>query len=384
MPPDHSSSRRAQPLRQARNNPTRSSDSLLRSFGAGDYGNQVRGGQVERGPVEIFPAITSFADAITALPKELVRHFTLLKEVDAKIFAPEDALHKLVYTALHTAPPAPSVQYDPTNFTSSQQNTLVPPSVNGSVINSQGGSIAGDQELLMAIFDPANIPRRQLFRQCSYTMQEMLVSLDEKNHVLSTANECLAKHLRRIDELLPHIEQEISDEARYGSTTHWAYSENRAPKPADRARREPPVISREAQLQAEEAAARSDARKQAMLAKKIRTNVVESDFDDNANRKSKKPRPIEVNSTAGSGVSNGTTNGGSVKRRKIDKGPAGGAVMERSISGVLSNNGTSRGKNASPRETPIPEPKKRAKTSANNGQPRKRYETVWVIYISEC
>lgn len=388
MPPDVSSSmRRAQPVRQARTNPSRSSASLLRTFGSGDAGSGLRNGRGAQDSIDIFPAITAFADAITALPKELVRHFTLLKEVDAKIFAPEDSLHRLVHAAINTPIlEPPPVQSDLAASVHSQQNNVAPSSVNGSIVNGQAGSVtshADAQDPTSIIYNHANIPRRQLYRQCMYTMQEMLVSLDEKNHVLSTANECLSKHLRRIDDLYPHIENEISEEARYGSTTHWAYSENRLPKPSDRTRRDGPAISREAQQQAEEAAARSDARKQAMLAKKGRgQNVVESDFDDSANKKvhgnSKKSRPADAMFSTGANASNGTANGGPAKRRKVEKGATSGLAMERSMNGVYNSAGASKGKNASPRETPVPETKKKTKsTNAANGQPRKRYVSMF-------
>jgi hypothetical protein len=63
------------------------------------------------------------------------------------------------------------------------------------------------------------------------------------------------------------------------------------------------------------------------------------------------------------------------KRRKIEKGVAGGAVMERSLSGVYGTNGVvSKGKINSPSETPVPEAAKRKAKSAaaTNGHARKR------------
>lgn len=398
-PSDLLSSRRAQPVRQARQNPTRSSSSLLNSYGSRDaIGGTLSNRQIQPETVEIFPAITHFADAITALPKELVRHFTLLKEVDAKIFAPEAALGQLVDAALNAPLPAKRPLSDldvsaPTSVPASAAE-----SVNGSVLNDQTGSnivVADDahgHSATIAAYDPENMPRRQLFHQCAYTMQEMLLSLDEKNHVISTANEALNKELRRLDECFPYIEQEISEEARYGSTTHWAYPESRVNKPADRTRRDgAPTnhISREAQLHADEAAARSEARKQAMLAKKGRTHQVDSDFDDHHEKgrdsakrphgNVKKGRPADATSSVGLGITNGAAgNGPATKRRKVDKAPN-GVAMERSLSGVFGANGASvKNKVASPRGTPIPEAaKKKAKAAAQiNGQARKRYDDL--------
>ncbi|CRK43327.1 hypothetical protein BN1723_019162, partial [Verticillium longisporum] len=244
-------------------------------------------------PIDIFPAVTHFADAITALPKELVRHFTLLKEVDAKIFAPEETLFNLVDAAMAPVaaaqPPAPNeatTSLAPVSATMSAQNsstgvahsTQVPPAP--SVADSHAPSASGG---------PNPDPRRQLYQQVAIKIQEMLGSLEEKNHVISTANDALQKQLARIDEVWPHVENEFSDEAKWGSTTHWAYPENRAGNKAahaERSRREgAAAISAAAQALADEAAARSDARKQAVQAKKnLKTQNHDMDLDDNEGR----------------------------------------------------------------------------------------------------
>jgi hypothetical protein len=347
-------------------------------------------------PVEIFPAITHFADAITALPKELVRHFTLLKEVDAKIFAPEEDLAKLVEHALNASPPqrpAPVELYHALGPTSAPMSAHG--SINGSTVNGHSGSAvsaleAGDAyNTANSAWDPANIPRRQIFQHCAYTMQNMLVSLDEKNHVISTAAEALNKQLARIDDCFPYVEQEVSEEARNGSTTHWAYPENRVPK-AGVSRREIASANNIAaavqHVAADEAAARSDARKQALLDKKKGKNQhIESDFDDHHDRNkdkklhgnSKVRKTADASPAVGLGIANGVaSNGNARKRQKVEnKGPGGGAPMERSASAVFNNVGTAtKTKAASPRGTPVPEAKKRSRnTGATNGHSRKRY-----------
>ncbi|KFZ08167.1 hypothetical protein V502_09508 [Pseudogymnoascus sp. VKM F-4520 (FW-2644)] len=390
-PPDTSSGRRAQPVRQTRANPPRAHSGLGRSFGARDASGRISPDEEEQ--TEIYPAITHFADAITALPRELVRHFTLLKEVDAKIFAPEEALVQLVEKALNHPLPTRSQSTDRLQITDSTPTPgSGPMSVNGSIAYGRNTSMLDDTDnpdRASAVYDADNLPRRQLFRQCAYTMQEMLVSLDEKNHVISTATEALDKHLARLADCLPFVEGEISEEARHGSTKHWAYTENRVVnKPNERSRRENANVNHltnaAAAAAAEEAAARSDARKQAMLAKKGRTQLAESDFDDNTDhRKDNNKRPhgnTKKGRPADTSNSGATTNGGGAhgnppsKRRKVDKGPNGGAVMERSISSVYGSNGVGpKGKTNSPRGTPLPDPKKRSKAAAStNGQPRKR------------
>lgn len=353
--------------------------------------------------VEIFPAITHFADAITALPKELVRHFTLLKEVDAKIFAPQEDLGRLVDAALNTPLPERKQHIGthhtlgPTSAPMSAQN-----SVNSSMLNGHAGYAASPSDVVdvynpaSAVYDPANVPRRQLFQHVAFTMQNMLVSLDEKNHVISTAAEALSKQLARIDDCFPHIEDEISEEARFGSTTHWAYPENRIHRTVSggNTRRDLPSVnnlSAAAQHLVDEAAARSDARKQALAAKK-NYKQHESDFDDHHDARHR-DRKVHGNSKVrkaadtvgvGLGIANGAgTNGNPPKRRKVEKAPNGGAGMERALSGVFGNNGTASKKAASPRGTPPGDgPKKRQRgANATNGQTRKRY----VLHkISNC
>lgn len=395
---DLSGSRRAQPLRQTRNKPPRSSVPGSRAFGSRGSLGGLEGVQSPDQPIEIFPAITHFADAITALPKELVRHFTLLKEVDAKIFAPEEDLSKLVDAALNATPPERRQALEAHHaLGTTSAPTSAQGSVNGSVIYGQVGSVASVPDDVYnpvnTAWDAANIPRRQLFQHCAYTMSNMLVSLDEKNHVISTAAEALNKQLARIDDCFPYIELEVSEEARYGSVTHWAYPENRTVKSGSGggSRRDlaaANTLTAAAQHLVDEAAARSDARKQALLAKKSNRHQAESDFDDHHERHKEPSKKLHGNSKirkaadASMGVGLGMTNGASAngnppKRRKVEKGPAGGAVMERALSNVFGSNGiATKGKGGSPRETPGPEgSKKRSRaTAATNGQTgRKRY-----------
>ncbi|KAK0634932.1 hypothetical protein B0T17DRAFT_611870 [Bombardia bombarda] len=386
--PDASSSasRRAQPVRQTRINPPRTS-SLNR-------GNSFPGAPHQEQPIDIFPAVTHFADAITALPKELVRHFTLLKEVDAKIFAPEAALFQLIDAALNT--PAP----EPTRSVNDASSSVAPASTPMSVQNSTTGSAvnanhtgvpSNSDSVNAAAFDPSNMPRRQLFRQAAWKIQEMLVSLEEKNHVISTANEALGKQMGRIEEIWPHLENEFSEEAKWGSTTHWAYVENRPSKTnhtqAERSRREgAATLSAAAQQLAEEAAARSSDRKQALAAKKnSKTQAAETEPDAKAQDSAKKPpgnsksRKHPVESPAppiGLGISTTPASNGTApsKRRKVDSAKTNGAVpAERAMSTVFGSS-AQKPKTTSPRETPVPETtsKKRKALPTSSSQAKKR------------
>ena len=96
------SSNRRQPVRQTRTNPSRSATNVTlprTSLGAAPNIDEDE-------PAPGFcPAITHFTDSITALPKEMIRHYTMLKEVDAKIYGPEESVGQLVAAALNAPVP---------------------------------------------------------------------------------------------------------------------------------------------------------------------------------------------------------------------------------------------------------------------------------------
>lgn len=368
-------------MRQTRINPPRTS-SVNRA-------NPLGGAPAPEQPINVLPGVTCFADGITALPKELVRHFTLLKEVDAKIFAPETTLFQLFRDALNTAAP------DPTGPPDAASSGVASASASASARNSTIGAanpppppFHGDAASA-GPFHPANIPRRTLFRDTALKIQEMLIPLEEKNHVIVTANDILQKQLARIEEIWPHLEAEFSDEAKWGSTTHWAYVENRQAKAndkqAERSRREgAATLSAAAQQLAEEAAARSSDRKQAMAAKKNPKNQAadaEADRAQDAGKKaqgggkSRKPLP-DAATPVGLGITHAPPGGGGApsKRRKVETAkPNGGTPTERAMSTVFGNSG-SKQKTTSPRETPAPESgaKKRKALPTSGNQAKRR------------
>lgn len=386
---DNPSHRRSQPVRQTRTNPPRSSVNAGRP---GDGRASVARGPLPNQPIDIFPAITHFADTISALPKELVRHFTLLKEVDAKIFAPEEQLFKLVAAITNTAQLEPRTNNDsssiaaPASAPMSAQN-----SSSGMAMNhfpappSSAPSMDETNPMSSNVFDPSNIPRRQLVRQTAFKIQEMLVSLEEKNHVLSTANEALQRQLARIEDVWPNLENEFSDEAKWGSSTHWAYPENRTGKAAhaERVRRDgAAAISAAAQALADEAAARSDARKQAVQAKKnLKNQHQDSDADELDGRQkevgkksSGKSRKAADTNNVGLGISGSSTNGNPPqKRRKVEKTANGAQAAGGAMSSVFGNSAP-KAKTGSPRGTPAPDgPRKRKALPSGSGQSKKKY-----------
>ncbi|KAI1023069.1 hypothetical protein LB503_000605 [Fusarium chuoi] len=348
---ENSSHRRSQPVRQTRTNPPRSIANLGRSGGAG---RDSIGGAEQ--PIDIFPAITHFADAITALPKELV---------DAKLFTPEDQLFRLVEAAIN----APVSEARPNNEASSANAPGSAPmsaqnSSSGIAFNHSVQSVPSvDESNRDAVFDPSNLPR---------------------------PNEALQAQLTRIEDVWPHLEGEFSDEAKWGSTTHWAYPENRFSKAShvDRTRRDgAAAISAAAQALADEAAARSDARKQANSRNHnnnhnhSNAHNHESEGDDHDGKhkpeapkktaKSRKTATATETANVGLGISTAATNNGNPpqKRRKVEKATndnkyipefAGDAPKTVSNIAICSRNGVtglSNSVNSSPVITELPEPK---------------------------
>lgn len=159
-----------------------------------------------------------------------------------------------------------------------------------------------------------------------------MMTADEKNHVISNANEELDRQIVRLDTVFPYITYEISEEARLGSLAHWAYSNKSAAKAAttERPRREA-VINRPDLTQAfeAEAASRSEARREAVLARKQRRAHIDADYEESrSSRKTNSGKSRADHATAEQSVA--------AKRRRVDR-PAVmdmGATMERSASGT--------------------------------------------------
>ncbi|KAK0670911.1 putative transcriptional regulatory protein [Cercophora samala] len=376
-PENGGSSRRAQPLRQTRMvNRGNASSSLIANAPAQ--------------PIDIFPGLNHFTDAISALPKEIVRHFTLLKEVDAKIFNNEGKLFDNIRRALDTPPPV-----DPFPSSNDAHSSLVPASAPMSAQNSSGGVPLYPSALSIPSANgpanPASEARRRVFKETNLKIQEMMVALEEKNHVLLTANDALEKQMKRIESVWPNLESEFSEEAKWGSANHWAYDDVRKAQQqaksndkAERSRREgAAALSAAAQhVNAEEAAARSNDRKQAVAAKKNAKGPAGEGDADKTNEPAKKTQgpksrkaPAEAATPVGLGITTGAPAGPApAKRRKVETAKAnGGTPMERAMSSVFGNS-TVKPKTTSPRETPVPEsgPKKRKALPTSSGQAKKR------------
>lgn len=395
-------SNRRQPVRQTRTNPTRNATNV----------GQPRGSVVVR-PVDtnnaspgFFPAITHFTDSISALPKEMVRNYTMLKEVDAKIYGPEELMSQLVTELLKLpVPPRKPADVQKTTETTTRSPWL--PSDSLAQVDAESSPQVrpheGPQAATPKEHDSSDVPRRRTMWSLRIVMHDMIPILDEKNHVMSTAIDELNKQLTRCDSSYSHIGNEVSEEARYGSLNHWAYTEKAAEKKGtlagERTRRETAGNNHGANAGAghdvEGVASRSEMRREALAARKRPNNHLDSDFDDNRfpaqvagrkapaygkGRKAADP-PAAINGTGiGLGIANGAPPAPPPsKRRKIEKPAAGmtagGVPMDRAMSSVYGSNiGSTRGGAGSPRETPAVEaPKRRGRIAgAANGNTRRR------------
>ncbi|KAF2089339.1 hypothetical protein K490DRAFT_54955 [Saccharata proteae CBS 121410] len=342
-----------------------------------------------------FPAITHFTDCITALPKEVTRHLAMLKEVEAKTFGPDEELN-LIADAIQRLPSPTRLeaQLAAQNAASTANN-----SVNGSVAGSvaagqtplhqqQGQEQPGDASRPQSKDEQSDAYRRQLFLRFRYGLLAMCSMLDEKNSVLSTANRALTQQLERMNTSFKHMDEEISEEARHGSRTHWAYKDGDEKKkgPAnERSRREVASANNLAAAAAavhegDIAANRSEARREVMLANKQRraNHYVDSDFDDkpakktytNRGKKQAAEAAAAEHTTYGLGISHAPPQPS--KRRKTEK-IAASVPMERSLSGAVNNTAVARG---SPRSTPAPESKKRARAAPGPAPAKKRNQPI--------
>lgn len=184
----------------------------------------------------------------------------------------------------------------------------------------------------------------------------------------------LKKDMARLELVYPYVENEVSEEARIGSRTHWGYLEKpskaNGPPGSERPRRE--AANRDRDIGAHDGGTHRDSRREPG-ARKPRRNQADADADE--------PRPRKGNVAAkgrggaGADTNQNTTAPVPAKRRRVEK-PAPlpmSAAMERTVS-TASNAGAGRGANAAVKESPVPESgKKRARAQNPTVASRKRY-----------
>ena len=279
-----------------------------------------------------------------------------------------------------STPPPPRIP-DHTSFAGSVGFSAGP----GSATNDSATGPTTADNASQSSFHPrdaqADLPRRRLFYEIRLHLSGMMPTQDEKNHVISNATEALNKELARLDQVLPHVEEEISDEAKYGNLNHWAYSDRSQPEKKgttahERTRREVANASNLAVAAAvaaagdSEVAARSESRREAMLARK-RNHQVDSDYE--AGPPSKRP-----NGTAKVKRTTETANGSASNLNAAQTAPTSAPVKRRKPVEKLAAPGMERTASTTSTTTkethPLDPPKKRARgtTTANTTTAKKR------------
>lgn len=384
--------------RAIRNNTTRPVNYYARAFASlsAAAADNEAARESANSPPGFFPALQYFSDAITALPKEVIKQFTQMKEVEAKIHSGREKLGEAVDTLIDMPlPPRKStigqtcgggqqsqglISLTTNNSTAGSTNASLVNGVAGnqtllhpySAQNSVSGSVIATEETVTNQYETEEeLARRKQYHDLRLLTRSLLPILDEKNAVLAEANRVLGLQLRRIDSVLPHVDNEISEEARLGSMTHWAYSDNRQKKTAagttsttaasrrDVAAANNLAAAAHALHEKEIAQTRRDAGREVAKEKqgkgKRTAEHVDSDFDD-------RPRKTQAKGVKGRGAgppATGlgiTTNGEQLKKRKIEKGLA-APGMERSVS-ATNGKGAKSGRDT-PRSTPAAEPSKK-------------------------
>lgn len=222
-------------------------------------------------PNELLPGLNDISDAFEALPLDLIKYFTLLKEIDAKCINTIPQINhsiKRYIEDLH--PPAtPELKTNPRSAPSQSSNGPAVP--NNSV------------KRLTSIKDK---------------ILEVIPCLEEKMHVTSVATDLLHKHMYRINNDYKLIIQnnEIPESIRIGPLNHPAMiMDSSSPNDLNNA-------NRSLQL------ARSESRREALAARKA--NKDEVDDEDSASG-TNNGKANNNNSTAG--------NTGNLSKKK--KGP---------------------------------------------------------------
>ncbi|RPA80993.1 hypothetical protein BJ508DRAFT_415024 [Ascobolus immersus RN42] len=218
---------RSQPARQSRTAPPRKAAQLTNSRIAASVGrNPIPTGSA--GSQQRYPAIYAFTDALEALPLETVRNFTLLREVDAKACLAEENVRRYIKEAISLPPAhpdAPDPAYDYLHQQemlklrreeSQKRGEMFPPEMDALIMENP-------VEQVDFHFPPT---RRSRMYQVRIIINDLLPTLDEKIHVITTTNDTLTKHLGRLENAFESVENEIPEIHRRGNLQHWAYKPN--------------------------------------------------------------------------------------------------------------------------------------------------------------
>lgn len=144
---------------------------------------------------ELLPGLNDISDAIEALPMDLIKYFTLLKEIDAKCINTVPVINHQIKSYIENLHPKP--------------------------IN----SLEENQETNQEEFTPMNNSNKfKRLTNIRNKIHEVIPCLEEKMHVTSVATDLLHKHLYRInnDYKLIINNNEIPESIRIGPLNHPA------------------------------------------------------------------------------------------------------------------------------------------------------------------
>ncbi|ODV61240.1 uncharacterized protein ASCRUDRAFT_70439 [Ascoidea rubescens DSM 1968] len=143
------------------------------------------------------PALNEIGDAIDAFPKDLIKYFTLMSEIDAKCITSQPLLNQHI-NGLINLPKTLSLSNNPNFF---RRN-------------------ANDQRIL----EERHLHKRwKSVDAIHFLLGEILPSLEEKMHVASVAADCVVKNIEKINQDFENIiNNEIPESIRIGPLNHPA------------------------------------------------------------------------------------------------------------------------------------------------------------------
>lgn len=165
----------------------------------------------------MYPGLNDLSDALEALPMEVIRHFTLLREIDAKCIVHVPTLNELIKKFFSY----PDVQQ---------------------------------------LDETTRGEREQVMKQIGLLIKELMPCQEEKMHVAGVAAETIKRHLARIDydyELIQ--DSEIPEEVQYGPYDH------------------PAIIRKNNEKGGQGSSSRSESRREAIAAKKAQKEQQQQD-----------------------------------------------------------------------------------------------------------
>ncbi|KAK9365970.1 hypothetical protein V1509DRAFT_631233 [Lipomyces kononenkoae] len=215
-------------------------------------------------PSEMYPGLNDMSDFLEAFPLEVIRHFTLLREVEAKCTTSATLLA-----------------------------TLIP------------------QFLAMAHSDPS---RTQVLAEVHRIITDLLPCFEEKIHVAGSASEAVARHMDRLNQDFERISKggEVPDSVIFGPAHHPALIGDGG-KSEDAAK---------AQTQA---STRSESRREAIAAKRaaqLAEEQADSGNQSGSGSQSKKQRVAVANYAQANGTYSKTSASSTADKYSIDNADA--------------------------------------------------------------